>query len=318
MDETDQPLEAMLADAPKNWGRWGDDDEIGALNLLGPTEVVRAARLVRTGQVLPLGLGIGDARGEPILPGRAPSLRLNTQDRGHYLAGKARPLAGGFEYADDFLMMCPQGSTQVDALAHAWYGDQVWNGYPAASTVGSLQKASVAAIAAHGLVGRGVLLDIARHRGVGNLDRDEVFTVEELDAVAAAQGVELRPGDMLLVRTGWLGVYYREGPEAFYGDRFTEPGMLATPAVPEWFRAQDIVAYGTDTITNELGTGPYAGTGLHAALMRNLGVVFVEMLALDELAEACAADGVWDFLFVCSPLRLHGATGSPVNPLALR
>jgi kynurenine formamidase len=248
-------------------------------------------------------------------------MRYNTQDRGSYVAGKRTPFPGGLEYADDIMIMFLQGSTQVDALAHIWYDETTYNGYSADTTVGGLSRASVLPLANRGIVGRAVLVDIARYRNVDALDRGEEFTLDEMLDAARSQDLTIHPHDVLLVRTGWIPMFYEKGAAEFYRPPFEEPGLLYEPKVAKWFHEQEIVGWGTDTIGNELSVQPETlirGSALHAALMRNLGVIFIEMLWLEELAKECAADGRYEFFFVCSPLKIHGATGSPVNPIAIR
>lgn len=312
--------ESLLKDAPTNWGRWGPDDELGALNLLDAPAVLDAVRCIRTGKVFTLGLQMASPTGDPVWPHRTPARRFNVHDRGTYLAGKDQAAIGGMEYADDLMVAHPQGTTHVDGLAHTWFAGRTYNGYPAESTIGGLAKASAEPIAAHGIVGRGVLVDLARARGVPNLAAHDGFGLPELCEVAEEEGVEIRPRDILLIRTGWIEMFYREGPEAFYGHPHHEPGMLFDESVPRWFRDLDIVGYATDTIGNEFTVQPATqlDSPLHASLMRNLGVAFMEMLRLDALAADCAADGQWDFLFAGSPLRIVAGTGAPMNPLAIK
>src|ERR1700733_1703491 len=146
----------ILRDAPKNWGRWGDSDQIGALNFLTGEEVLRATREVQRGDVFTLGAPIGGPEGEPVWPGRAEAQRYNTRDRASYSCGRVEPFAGGLEYADDMVVMFLQGTTHFDALGHVWYENQLYNGYSADETVDHISQASVLPIAEKGIVGRGV------------------------------------------------------------------------------------------------------------------------------------------------------------------
>jgi len=313
-------LEDLLADLPTNWGRWGDGDEIGTLNFQDAHEVLRGVAAVSSGKVFTLGAPIGNPGGDPVWPGRSGALRLMTQDRSHYVAGKKEPLAGGLEYADDYITAFLQGSSQYDALGHTWYGDQIYNGFPAETTTGGLAKAGVDKLAKHGIVGRGVLVDIARHRGKNALESGETYGVDDLEAAAASQGVTIERHDNLLIRTGWLSVFYDEGPDAFYGEQFVEPGLTFSPELVRWFHEREIVSLSTDTIANETTFDKESGIvlPLHAALMRNLGVLFSEIIWLDELAADCAADGKWSFLYAAAPLNIIEATGAPVNPVVVK
>ena len=315
-----QTLEGLLADAPKNWGRWGDDDEIGCLNFLSPEEVLRGIRHVKAGKVFTLGLPIGNPGGDPVWPGRTGAMRLMTQDRSHYIAGKLQPLPGGLEYADDYISAFLQGSSQYDALGHTWYGDKIYNGYDAQTTTGGLAKCGVDKLAKRGVVGRGVLIDMARHRGKKALESGETFSVDDLEAAAESQGVSIEQHDNLLIRTGWLSVFYDEGPDAFYGDQFVEPGLTYSPELVKWFHEREIVSLSTDTIANEVTFEPETNIvlPLHAALMNNLGVLFSEIIWLDDLAEDCASDGQWVFLYAAAPIHVVNGTGAPVNPIVVK
>ena len=309
----------MLRDAPKNWGRWGDSDQVGALNFLNGAEVVRATREVERGDVFTLGAPIGGPEGEPVWPGRAEAQRYNTRDRASYSCGRVEPFPGGLEYADDMVVMFLQGTTHFDALGHVWYDDQMYNGYSADETVDHVSQASVLPIASKGVVGRGVLIDMARHKGKERLERGEAFTLEDVKEAAAAQGTTIEPHDILIIRTGWLGTFYADR-NAFYTEPFLEPGLLYEPEVPEWFHEMEITAFGTDTVGNELTQQPKSGviSALHASLMRNLGVTFMEILWLEDLADDCARDNRWSFMFIATPLKIVGGTGAPVNPAAIK
>jgi kynurenine formamidase len=315
-----QSLDELLRDSPKNWGRWGSDDEIGCLNYLTADEVLRGVRHVRSGKVFTLGIPMGSAGGDPVWPGRSGAVRLMTQDKSHYTAGKKQPLPGGLEYADDYITAFLQGSTQYDALGHTWYGDEIYNGYDASTTTGGMAKCGVEKIAARGVVGRGVLIDMARHRDKAALGSGETFSHEDLEAAAERQGVTIEAHDNLIIRTGWLGVFYKEGPAAFYGDTFNEPGLEYSPELVSWFHEREIVSLSTDTIANEVTYDPATKIvlPLHAALMRNLGVLFSEILWLEDLAGDCAEDRQYSFLYAAAPINVVGGTGSPVNPVVVK
>ncbi|TQS47046.1 cyclase family protein [Cryptosporangium phraense] len=316
---TDVPSMAdLLRGTPSNWGRWGDDDEVGALNFLTPAEVIRGAAEIRSGTVFTLQRLIGDPKGDPVWPGRKPAVKTMILDESSWDTNKAPAFPGGLHYADDKIDAFLQGSTQYDALGHVWYDGQIWNGYDARSTVGGLDKASVQPIAERGVVGRGVLLDLARFRGKDNLDKAETFTHEDLEACAHKQGHTIEPHDILVVRTNFLKLFFEQGP-AFY-DGFCEPGLTYSPELVEWFQQKEIPNLVTDTIANEVTIDPVSGTALplHCSLMRNLGVTLTEICDLEALAASCAEDRQYTFLYVAAPLKVAKASGSPVNPVAIK
>ena len=312
-------LSELLANAPSNWGKWGPDDEVGSLNYLDSSEVLRGVSSVKSGKTFTLQVPMGHPDGDPVWPGRTGAVRYNVMDKGHYLGGKGVNFAGGLEYADDVMIMYLQGSSQYDALGHTWFGDKIYNGYDAATTTGGLDKASVFPLAERGIVGRGIMLDMARYRGKDVLGKGETFDHNDLMAAAKAQGTEIQKRDVLLVRTGWIGAFYSTPHEEFYAD-FVEPGLTYSPELVQWFADMEIPNLVTDTIANEVTTDPVSGVvlPLHAALMSRLGVTFTEIIALDELAADCAEDKQYTFLYTAAPLKVVRGTGAPVNPIVIK
>ncbi|OCH82044.1 cyclase family protein [Gordonia sp. UCD-TK1] len=312
-------LTELLADAPTNWGRWGPDDEVGSLNYLTAAQVLAGAAQIKQGKVFTLQRLIGDPAGDPLWPGRTPAVREMVLDESHWDAdGNGPAFPGGLHCADDTLYASLQGSTQYDALGHVWYDGKIWNGFDAQTTVGGLSKASVAPIAERGVAGRAVLLDMARHRGKDHLEPHETFTHEDLIACAEQQGTPIRPRDILVVRTNHLQLFYDKGDDFYRG--FCESGLVYSPELVTWFHEMEIPNLVTDTLANEVTTDPNNGAVLvlHNALMRNLGVAFTEICDLEKLAADCAEDGAYAFFYVAAPLKIHEATGSPVNPVAIK
>ncbi|AUH70260.1 MULTISPECIES: cyclase family protein [Gordonia] len=317
---TDAPdLTDLLADAPSNWGKWGPDDEVGSLNYLTPDQVLAGASEIRKGELFTLQRLIGDPAGDPVWPGRSPATREMILDESHWDEGGDGPaFPGGLHYADDKLNAFLQGSTQYDALGHVWYDGKIWNGFDARTTIGGLDKASVEPIAQRGVAGRANLLDMARFRGKDYLDPGETFTHEDLIACAEAQGTPIAERDILMIRTNHLQLFFEKG-DAFYED-FCESGLVYSPELVEWFQEMEIPNLVTDTIANEVTFDPDSGVALvlHNALMRNLGIAFTEICDLERLAEDSAADGRYTSFYVAAPLKIHRATGAPVNPVAIK
>jgi kynurenine formamidase len=318
MTDSVPALGEVLKDAPSNWGKWGPDDEVGALNYLGTAEVLAAASLIRSGSVFTLQRLIGDPKGDPVWPGRTPAERTQIMDESTWDGADAPAFPGGLHYADDKINAFLQGSTQYDALGHVWFDGQLWNGYDARSTVGGMDRASVEPIAQRGVVGRGVLLDMARFRGKDHLDTAETYTHEDLLACAEKQGVQLRKRDILVIRTNYLQLFFELG-DKFY-DGFCEPGLVYSPELVQWFADMEIPNLVTDTIANEITTDPNNGIALvlHNALMRNLGIAFTEIVDLENLAADCADDGRYEFFYAAAPIKVAQGSGAPVNPLAIK
>lgn len=292
-----------------NWGRWGEEDERGAANLLTRGGVLAAARLVRSGNVYPLGLPI-QREGMPVHPIRTPPQHFMAVDGGDYAAGLR--LKGDYEAADDYLFTACHAGTHIDALAHSWYDGLLYNGH-SGDRVRSYGATRCGIENVPSLVARGVLLDIAALHRVDHLDQGHVVTPDDLEGAAAAQGVEVGAGDAVLVRTGWLRVFAEDRDAFFAGS----PGLGLEAG--RWLARRDVVAVGADNMALEVETGTELYEGgdptpeVHKLLIRDCGIYILELLDLEDLAE----DGASEFLFVVAPLRIRGGVGSPVNPIAV-
>jgi kynurenine formamidase len=310
----------ILENAPDNWGRWGDDDEIGTINYLTPEAVLRGIDSVSDGEVFTLGIPIGRKDDDPVWPSRSGSQHFMNQDHGHYLSGKVEHNIGTVEVADDVIHMFSHGTTHVDALGHGWYDGKLYNGFDQETTMGGLDHGSIEPIAEHGIIGRGVLLDIAGYRDVDALDAGERITLEELHDCADAQNTDLAKADVLIVRTGWLELFYDEGPDTIYNDPYNEPGITYTDELIQLFHENEIAMYCTDTMANEQTYSETTETylPLHPGFLRDMGMPLNELCLLDEIAADCAEDGQYEFLFVGAPLKIVGGTGSPINPIAIK
>ncbi len=314
-------VESQSADVMQrtSWGRWGPDDELGALNLVSASEVIEAARLVRTGKTFTLGLRVFDERGDPLSAERHQAMHVPYRDWSHYASGKAEVNPRHPCSADDGIFISCHGTTHMDALGHIWVDDQLYNGYPANTTAGSLERCSIAPMSQRGIVTRGVLLDVAASRGVPYLPPRSEISHRELLALAADAGIEVQKGDVVLIRTGSLPRFYEVGPEEYFAD-YSEPGLSDDPELIEWIDRQQVAGIGTDTLANEL---PYSVRSdqfypLHRLLLRNRGITFHEALWLEELAADSHADGCYAGLYVALPLKLVGATASPMNPVFIK
>ncbi|CAN7461534.1 cyclase family protein [Mesorhizobium amorphae] len=311
-------LRRLLADAPNRWGHWGAEDEIGALNYLTADEVKRGLASVRHGRTFTLGVPIATHDGDAVFPGRWPAKHFMVADKAGFENGHWHPLPGGLEFADDYVTGFAQAGTHCDALGHMWFDDTLWNGFPASSTNGGMTRAGIMPIAERGIVGRGVLIDIARFRGKPALERAETFTHLDLMECARAQGVEILPHSILLVRTGWVGAL--AAGRQTVGENYWEPGLTFSLDLVRWFDEMQIPCLVTDTLANETTYEPETGLMLvlHAALMRNLGVVFTEMASLDALAADCAADRRYEGFYCASPAKVSKGTGGSANPVFIK
>jgi kynurenine formamidase len=285
----------------ENWHRWGTEDEKGSLNHIDPDAVRRAAALVTSGQVVSLAQALS-AR-TPFPPHRAGMQHFMGRSGGDYAAGARRP--GGFQFAEDTLLMPAHIGTHIDALCHAWYDDQLYNGFPGSGTRGT-SGASRCGIDKMGpIVGRGVLLDIVAVRG-GRLADGASIGVADLVQAAREAGGEPRKGDIVLIRTGWA-------ERDLTGVGFdTEPGIDLAAAL--WLAEREVAVVGADNFAVEVL--PFAaGTvfPVHQRLIRDFGIPLLEGLVLRQLAETRRHV----FMFAASPLPVVGGTGSPISPMAI-
>jgi len=291
-----------------NWGRWGVEDERGTLNLITPEVVLEATRTPTTGKVYSLALPISRA-GTPDLGVRPRPERLTLATPGDAPMYEAFGAAPGVGANEDLLFIPSHAGTHMDALCHVYADGSLYNGHPA-SGFGAATGAARCGIEHNGtFAARAVLLDLARHLGGEMLAPGRAVTSDELESCRAAQGVEIAAGDALLVRTGWL-----EGREAVGGTLRAggEPG-LGLDAV-DFIRDHDVAVVGADNGAIEcipFDEGRFLG--VHLELIAKLGVTLVEHLWLADLA----ADRCWQSLLVVGALPVTGATGSPVNPIAI-
>lgn len=277
------------------------DDERGALGRIGEPQVRAAARLVRTGRVVDLGMALGP---QTPVPGHRPGfMRFMNRDGGDYAAGAGRP--GGFQFAEDTVLFPTHIGTHVDALAHAWHDDLLYNGHPQETIRSTTGAQRCGADKLGPIIARGVLLDMGRDR---ELAAGDAIGAEALEREAGERGIDLEPGDVVLVRTGWLG---RTGASA--GSYFDgEPGIDLSAA--RWLAEAGVAAVGCDNFAIEpLPFAPGEAFPVHQLLLRDLGIPLIEGVVLDELAQL--ADG--PFLFAALPLALVGSTASPLSPVAV-
>jgi kynurenine formamidase len=303
---------------PNNWGRWGEDDERGTVNFVTPEIVRDAARLVEQGRVISLAIPL-DAKG-PIHPTRSGIVHMYGYSGSDFVAGtKMAADYPNFQGTDDYIFMPLQGSTQWDGLAHFFYKDTMYNGFwiGHVESYAGARRCSIHQMKDR-LVGRGVLLDLPRHRGVERIEPGTAIKGPDLDDCAEAQGVEIRTGDILLIRTGHVPWYYTlDDPMQFW--KAGAPGLSIE--TPRWLYEKEVAAVAMDNIAIEVEPfeeGWEHVYPLHAWLIRDLGLTLGEVWWLEELAEACAQDGRWEFFLAAPPLNVTNASGAPLNPIAIK
>ncbi|MEZ0093945.1 cyclase family protein [Streptacidiphilus sp. EB129] len=300
-----------IAKHVNNWGRWGAHDEIGTLNLITPEVVRAAAATVRTGRRFALGLPLqqfGVQTG--LIPGRVNPLHtmvaLNWEMFG----------PGAIATSDDVVTMGLQAGTHWDGLGHVSHGNRLYNNRPADATITAHEGATYAGMEKiPPLLSRGVLLDVARARGVRRLAGDHAVTPEDLEAAEELAGVRVGAGDVVLVRTGQIQHYLGGDRDAY---AFPSPGL--SYRTPEWFHARDVAAVANDTLTFEIFPPEVDGMYLpvHALHLVEMGMMQGQNWNLEALAADCAEDGSYAFLLSAPPEPFTGGVGAPVAPVAVK
>jgi kynurenine formamidase len=307
---SEQDVLKML-DTLSNWGRWGADDQLGTLNFITPEARKRAATLVQDGVPVscsrPISTEItADTTVQPLrfMVDSGEGRDSDTPERLLQRRGAA-----------EFIGMVFHGYTitHVDTPAHYFWNGRLYNGR-SCNLITSREGAQVEAVdlLRDGVVGRGVLLDVAAVKGRW-LESGEGVLPADLEAAEKAQGVRVEPGDILLVRTGYYGRRRAQGPRSPLKDGSPAVHVAALP----WIRERSVAMLGTDT-HNDVTPLPYPriGNALHVVSLVAMGMWLIDNGNLEELSQACIARRRWEFMLTIAPLPIPNGTGSPVNPIA--
>ncbi len=291
-----------------NWGRWGADDQRGTLNLITPEKIQRAAALIKD--------GVSVSCERPITYNlAAPSVSI------HYMTGTGEAqvpgtpnVAGG---SGDFFGMAPHGYTitHMDALSHIFWEGYMYNGKPAnlITARGGATTHSIEVPAERGIVGRGVLLDIARLRGVKWLEHGTPVLPEDLEEAERAQGVRVEEGDILFIRTGHYRRRKEEGDDAVPSNH--RPG-LHVAAMP-WLHERGVAVLAGEAPEVVPSGYPLNTLPVHHVAITAMGLYMIDAANFDELAAACEERNRWEYFMTIAPLKYTFGTGSAVNPIAV-
>ncbi len=317
-----------LAARVSNWGRWGADDQIGTLNLIDEAARLRGIAAVRDGTAIPLALPLSAEEGIQLgfIKGRVNPTR--TMVSVNEVMGDD---PGWIAFSEDVVTMAMQCATHWDGLGHAAYGSgpegrSLYNGVPA-TTITETGASRLGIHLIRTVVSRGILLDVARSRGTEILEPSHPISSDDLDAACTFAGVTVEPGDIVLVRTGQMAHLALPGRPGLGGAEpvrdlvaysMASPGL--TMGTAEWFHDHDVAAVAIDTLPLEVYPceDPALFLPVHLLHLVEMGMTQGQNWFLDELADACAVDGRYEFLLDASPLPFTNALGSPVAPVALR
>jgi kynurenine formamidase len=285
----------------RNWGRWGDDDQVGAVNMVTPEKRLAAAQLVKTGQAVSL------SREFPKTPSP-----INPTPAQHFMRRAARGTDSGMAVDYYGISYHGQATTHLDALCHVWDQNGMWNGRNPDDviTYDGAQWGSVEHWK-EGIITRGVLLDVPKHRGEPFVTQEQPVHGWELEDIAQEQGVALEPGDAILVYSGrdkWNEVNPMWG-----SDPAARPGLHASCL--KFLRKSDCCLLVWDMM-DFTPNGYELGWSVHGAIFA-YGIGLLDNALLEPLAEVCGREDRYEFMLTVSPLRVVGGTGSPVNPIAL-
>jgi kynurenine formamidase len=303
-----------------NWGRWGQDDVLGTLNLITPAKRVAASRLVVQGEVVSLAWTLDTAAQPEHTSGTPQRLFVMT---GQGLADAARVSPHGLSTTDrvasalEYIGYVFHGYsvTHLDALSHVFWDGRMYNGAPAELVSSALGATALDVTSVkQGVVTRGILVDAPRHRGVDWLEPGDYVGADELRAILEAEGVEAEPGDALLLRTGYGRRKTEQGPENV--SALGRAGWHAS-CVPV-FHELDVALIGADTAQDVVPSGyQQLRMPVHSVGLVAMGLYMMDNMNLEALADRCASTGRYAFELVVSTIPFAGATGSPVNPLAI-
>jgi kynurenine formamidase len=314
----DEAIEEYVAKY-SNWGRWGDADELGAVNLITRSIVRDAAHAVKSGRVVGLGLPFDQNGPQTGAYGRVNCLRYSTATGVDHAAG-VQTLMGidpphGFGYADDVVVLGLQSATHWDALSHIFHNGKMYNNRPATTVTAFGAEHCGSEVWRESLVGRAVLLDVPAALGVDTLPDGHAISVDELDAAAEFGKVEVREGDILLLRTGKLKRGREEGWGSYAGG--DAPG-LSYYTIP-WLAEHGIAAVASDTWGVEVRPNEFPDSfqPFHIPALVYMGLMLGEMFDFEGLAEACAQEGRYEVLFSAPPLAVTGSVGGPPGPVAV-
>lgn len=288
-----------------------DGWELGRLKWVTDRVVRDAIALVCSGIRISLGVEWDNQHTPPLWPGRRPP-QLQPIKNVETYRNKPSDTANGARFMSEHLDMDIHSGTHLDTIGHVWYDDAFYGGISVDKVKNGSHPLGVHTIARHGIIVPAILVDLPRYLHCSTLPDDYHISTDIIDEYLAYHEIPFSGVHALILRTG-----RRPPHSSSYMER--EPGLVGDDKTLEWLAHRPVVLYGTDTVGNErtVDRSDPLFQNLHRRALRDLGLAFLETLRLEELAQHCAQVGHWVFCLIASPLNLRGASGSPINPLAI-
>jgi kynurenine formamidase len=305
-----------LIEKVNNWGRWGPDDELGTLNYVTPQKRVHASQLVHKGASFSLALLFDRFGLQPPKDRRLNPQHVMITSGSDLLAGTQSGQKGGYGYADDMIIMALQASTHWNALSHMFYDYHMYNNRHCSLVNSEGAAKNSITVAAARIVSRAVLLDFPRALDIPCLPEDHAITVKEIEGVLAKQHVSVESGDILLFRTGHMARFLDSGEwnEYTYSNS-PGPSLEVLP----WLHEREIAAVASDTWCFEaIPSKTPLWLPIHALGIVYMGLMIGENFFLDEWANDCATDKIYEAFMCAGPIPFSRAVGAPVNPLIIK
>lgn len=296
---TKDDIERLVKEV-SNWGRWGADDQLGAMNLITPAKRKAAAGLVKDGISVSLARDVEKTAAADNPDPFVHQMLSHGQQEGQWSGDRFTIAYHGYAH------------THLDSLCHLFHNGKMYNGF-SKREVGpqGAKKLSIRNLKG-GIFTRGILMDIPRLRGVESLDPGTAIYTEDLEAWENRSGAQVRPGDVVFVRTGRWALRAKRGAwNAGQGSA----GLHASCA--RWLKKRDVAMLGSDAASDVLPSGiPGVSHPVHLLVLHAMGMNILDNCDLESLARTCAEKNRWEFLLTASPLAVEGGTGSPLNPIA--
>lgn len=304
-----------------NWGKWGESDQLGTLNYIDNKAILSAKEEILEGKVISLAIPFDSNGPQKGRFGRFNPIHVMLRDGGDAISGAFRDFYGGKDFqirgTDDIVIMPLQCATQWDSLAHIIHNGKIYNGYSAAEVTSWGAKKNSIAVAKDKIVGRGVLLDAPKYFKKTWMEPGEELTSEDLEGICKMEGVKVKRGDIVLVRTGQMAMVKANND---WGDYAGGPAPGLGLDTLYWIKQHEIAAIATDTWGVEVRPNPTPDVyqPFHIIAIVYMGLLLGEIFDLEELSKSCEKDGRYTFFFSAPPLPITGAVGSPINPIAIK